>query len=73
MKSTVRLPSARARSASATTARKSATPALTAEIATKCEPVERAITSESVVFPVPGGPHRIIDGTVSFSIARRSA
>ena len=36
-------------------------------------PVEFAITSAKVVFPDPGGPHKISEGTVSLSIARRSA
>ena len=65
---------ARARCASATTRRRSATPALTAESRSKCAPVERAITSASVVFPVPGGPHRIIDGNaIAFDRAAQRA
>ncbi len=55
--------------ASRTTRRKSATPALTADIPSKCAPVVAATICASVVFPLPGGPHRIIDGTASRSIA----
>ena len=29
----------------------------------KCAPVECATTSASVVFPLPGGPHRMIEGS----------
>src|SRR4051794_17395425 len=34
--------------------------------------VTLAITSASVVLPLPGGPHRMSEGTWSASIARRS-
>ena len=71
--STVRRPVFCSSRACATTLRKSATPALTAESATKWPPVAAATISASVVFPVPGGPQRIIEGTESLSIARRSA
>ncbi len=62
MNSTVRRPAARSLRASATTRRKSATPALTAESAAKCAPVCCAMMRANVVLPVPGGPHRIIEG-----------
>jgi len=32
-----------------------------------------AISLASVVFPVPGGPHRMIENSVSPAIARRSS
>ena len=54
MKSTLRPPTRRRAWASATTRRKSATPALTAESLSKCAPVERATISASVVFPGAG-------------------
>jgi hypothetical protein len=73
MNITVRLPAARSFFASATTRRKSATPALTAESAAKFAPVCCAMICASVVLPVPGGPHRIIEGIWSLSMARRSA
>jgi len=41
----------------------SATPDATAEIATKREFVRLAPMAARVVFPVPGGPQRIIDGS----------
>jgi len=41
----------------------SATPDATAEIATKREFVRFAPMAARVVFPVPGGPQRIIDGS----------
>ncbi len=62
MNSTVRRPAARSFCASATTRRKSATPALTAESAAKCAPVWCAMMRARVVLPVPGGPHSTIEG-----------
>jgi hypothetical protein len=50
----------------------SATPDATAEIATKRDWVRFAPIAASVVFPVPGGPQRIIDGSCPASIALRS-
>ena len=47
----------------------SGTPSLTADIDTNSAPVERAIIPAKVVFPVPGGPQRIIEGTLSASMA----
>ena len=41
----------------------------TAENGTKTDLVRAAMTLPSVVFPTPGGPQRIIDGTRSLSIA----
>ena len=41
----------------------SATPDATAEIATKREFVRVAPIAARVVLPVPGGPHKIIDGS----------
>ena len=58
--------------ASSTTFRRSATPAETALRVTKCAWVWRAITSASVVLPLPGGPHKIIEGIRSSSMLRRS-
>src|SRR2546426_7871562 len=50
----------------------SATPDATAEIATNREFVRFAPIAARVVFPVPGGPQRIIDGSCPASIALRS-
>ena len=58
--------------APSTAARMSRTPELTALIVSKWACVTFAITRASVVLPVPGGPHRISDGTRSASIARLS-
>ena len=65
--------SAGVRRASSTTLRRSATPAVTADMATNRERVRRAMTSARVVLPDPGGPHRTMLGTLSASSARRSA
>ena len=74
MKRMVRCPVARSSlPASSTTRRRSATPAVTAERATKRARVPRAMTLASVVLPLPGGPQKIIEGTTSRSSARRSA
>ena len=54
------------------TARTSRTPALTADSATNSRSVWAATTLASVVLPVPGGPHRIIDDSRSASISARS-
>ncbi len=62
----------RACSASAMTSRISLMPDMTALNAMKCARVARAITRASVVLPVPGGPHRMIDRSRSCSIAARS-
>ena len=43
--------------------RSSLTPLETAEIATKRAFAFFAAIAASVVFPVPGGPHRIIEGS----------
>src|SRR5262249_46118290 len=56
-----------------TALRRSATPAVTADTAMKCDLVVRAITCASVVLPEPGGPHNTMLGTRSASSARRSA
>ena len=48
-------------------------PLSTAESATSSALVARAITRASVVFPDPGGPQRMIDGTWSVSIASRKS
>ena len=66
------LPPRRSR-ARAITARTSSTRADTAEISSKAAPVRSATMRAIVVFPVPGGPKRIIDGERSSSMARRNA
>ena len=74
MKRIVRTPFPPRRSrARAITARTSSTRAETAEISSNAAPVRSATMRAIVVFPVPGGPKRIIDGGRSSSIARRSA
>ena len=73
MKRMVRVPaSRRARSASAMISRRSRTPAETAESVAKCERVWRAMTRARLVLPLPGGPQKMQEGTLSASIARRS-
>ena len=64
--------SARRRRARSTTSRTSFTPAVTAESCSNTLLVVAAISLASVVFPVPGGPHRITDDIRSASISRRS-
>ena len=54
MKRTVRCPARRSSCASATTRRRSATPALTAESASKCAPVERAMICGERRLPAAG-------------------
>ena len=74
MKRTVRTPFPPSRSfARAMTARTSSTRADTADSSSNAPPVRAATIRAMVVFPVPGGPNRIIDGDRSSSIARRSA
>ena len=41
---------------------RSATPEKIAEICSKASPVSPASSRAMVVLPVPGGPHRMIDG-----------
>ena len=48
-------------------------PLSTALKATNSARVAAAITRASVVFPVPGGPQKISDGTWSVSIASRKS
>ena len=73
MNRTVRSPVARRSSrASSMTRRRSATPADTAESPTNRAFARRAAIAARVVFPVPGGPQRIIDGSCPASIALRS-
>ena len=62
----------RASSARATASRISLTPARTAEIATNSASKASAISRASVVLPMPGGPHRIIECGLPASKARRS-
>ena len=64
-----RSPRRRPSSAAAITARISLMPASTALKATNRDFVTAAITRASVVFPVPGGPQRMIDCRVSRSMA----
>ena len=66
------LPPRRSR-ARAITARTSSTRADTADSSSNAAPVLSATIRAIVVFPVPGGPKRIIEGGRSCSIARRSA
>src|SRR5215203_6680026 len=54
------------------TARTSLTPALSADSGTNRRRVARETTCAIVVFPVPGGPHRISDIGASPSTSRRS-
>src|SRR3569623_1133834 len=58
--------------ASSTAARTSFTPASTAEMLKNCACTRRAMSRASVVLPVPGGPHRIIEWMRPCSIASRS-
>ena len=53
-------------------ARSSGTPLTTAENAMNAAFVFLAMTWANVVFPEPGGPHRMNDGTRSASMASRS-
>ena len=53
-------------------ARTSFTPAVTADMDAKCRSVWEAMTLASVVFPVPGGPHKMVDDSRSASISARS-
>ena len=62
MKSTVRRPARRCTRASATTLRRSATPAVTADMATIRALVSVARRRARVVLPLPGGPHRTMLG-----------
>ena len=74
MKRIVRRPFPPSRSrARAITARTSSTRAETAESSSNAAPVRSATIRAIVVFPVPGGPKRIIEGGRSSSIASRSA
>src|SRR5581483_10569232 len=73
MNTIVRRPVAlRTRSASLITSRISLMPASTALNDTKRAFVRSAMIRASVVLPVPGGPHRMIDCSRSRSIASRS-
>src|ERR1700693_1065093 len=58
--------------ARSTTLRRSATPALVALTASNAAPLAAAMSTASVVLPLPGGPHRISDGTSPESTTRRS-
>ena len=58
------------RCARSTTARISFTPAVTAESASKWARIASASSRASVVFPEPGGPQRISDGSVPASDER---
>ena len=68
----VRRPRRRSFSASAITALISLMPLSTALNGMNSHRVMRAISRASVVFPVPGGPHRITEVSSSRSICRRS-
>ncbi len=64
MKSSVRCRfSASRRSAWATDSRMSLMPLSTADSATSSPRVAAAMTRASVVFPVPGGPQKMSEGT----------
>ena len=56
-----------------TAVRMSFTPDTTAESASKRHPGEDPSSRANVVFPVPGGPQRIIEGMSSLAIRPRSA
>jgi len=72
-KSTVRRPlPARSCCACSTAARTSFTPAITAESARNSESQVFATRRASVVLPVPGGPHRIIECRLRPSSRRRN-
>src|SRR6202049_3429157 len=72
MKRTVlRPPRSRSRARSITL-RRSATPALAALTASNVAPLAPAMSTASVVLPLPGGPQRISDGTSPASTARRN-
>ena len=58
--------------ASSNTRRTSATPALTADRGTKALAVTAATTCASVVFPVPGGPHKMAEVKRSCSMRARN-
>src|SRR5665213_1489075 len=64
-------PSCNRSSASPTISRTRGTPSVTAEKGTNSESVYCAISRPRVVFPVPGGPQKIIDPTFPCSIALR--
>ena len=69
----MRRPDAPSRSlAWASTRRTSATPVCTADSSTNSARVLWATIRARVVLPLPGGPKKIIDGTRSAAIARRS-
>jgi hypothetical protein len=67
----VRRPMRRRRSASAITALISLIPLSTALNGMNSQRVMRAISLASVVFPTPGGPHKMIEVNSSRSICRR--
>ena len=71
MKSTVRKPARRCTFASATTLRRSATPAVTADIATMRALVSLASSPARVVLPLPGGPHRMMLGRFPLRVSWR--
>jgi len=60
-------------SASAQTSFRSLIPLITALICTKWASVVFAMICANVVFPVPGGPERMMEESVSCSMAERSA
>jgi len=72
MNTMVRWPRRRNFSASAITVLISLIPLSTALKGMNSHLVSRAISRASVVFPTPGGPHRMIDPSVSVSICRRN-
>ena len=59
-------------SASAMISRTRGTPSVTDENGTNSRSVYSAMRNASVVFPEPGGPQKIIDPTLPFSMASRS-
>jgi len=72
MKSTVRSPARLCTLASATTLRRSATPAVTADIETMRALVSVASRRARVVLPLPGGPHRTMLGRWPERVSWRS-
>src|SRR2546423_12632805 len=71
MNRTVRRPARRGTLASATTLRRSATRAVTADIATMRALVSLARSPARVVLPLPGGPHRMMLGRLPLRVSRR--
>ena len=70
--SSVRAPASRRLPARSNTLRRSATPSNTAEIGSNSMPASAASRRAMVVFPVPGGPQKMIEASSPPSSIRRS-